>query len=251
MNAYVKMSTGFGRQIASGLLLLTFVFSLMTAQASASTFDSARDCDSNAVMYCGAMSTEELKEKYDAKKSVRVIFSHFGITAEDVNAMKESAVAGKVYKDGRVTVDGKVVARNAVTAGRKNIGASDKVSKDGVTFYTRTPSVSFASNSLDAFVVLNDKGEFKHAVLASCGNPVKANNTVEPTEQPEEEPEEEPKEEQPEEEPEVEPKEEQPKDDVPKPTVLPVTGAASMAGLFLGSSALGTAAHSVITRRRK
>lgn len=37
----------------------------------------------------------------------------------------------------------------------------------------------------------------------------------------------------------------------PKPTTLPNTGAGDVVGIFAGASAAGTAAHAVITRRRK
>lgn len=143
------------------------------------SFNTGRDCDSNAVIYCGALSVNQLVNRYDngsgssSAASIHHIYSYFGISSSDVHSMSKTATAGKVTKDGDVLVNGKVVATDAKTAGRQFISGSNKVTYNGTTFYVRKPSVSFMSNSLDAFVVMKD-GKFQYAVLASCGNPVKA-----------------------------------------------------------------------------
>lgn len=164
--------------LAVGLAVSASALTAGTANAAAVTFNSTRDCDANAVMYCGAMSTDELQQKYGETANIAVIYNHFGISAADVAAMDDRAVAGAVTKSGTVTVGGKVVAKDALTVGRQDIAGSTKVTKDGVTFYTRSPQVSFRSDSIDAFVVLNKDGQFEYAVLAACGNAVKATNTV-------------------------------------------------------------------------
>lgn len=246
--------------VAAALFISVIIAGVMPV-AAAVTFNSARDCDANAVIHCGAMSTGELINKYNSNASAAVIFSWFGIQRSTVQNMGATAVAGKVTKSGEVLVNNKVVAKNAVTAGRHNITGSTKVVHNGVTFYTRAPSVSFRSNSLDAFVILNKDGQFVHAVLASCGNPVKAHNVVPapkpPVEKPPvvETPVEKPKEKKPEEKkPEVKPEvkpEKKVEEKKPAPTVLPKTGPAALAGYFIGTSALGTAAHMAYSRRRK
>ena len=143
------------------------------------------DCDGNAVMYCGAHSTNDLISKYNNSGSVRDIYEYFGIGPNEVRSMDSNGVkvvAGKVTKSGDVLDNnGKVIATNALTAGRENISGSTHVTNRGTSFYTRPPSVSFLSNSLDAFVVLKDNGEFKYAILAACGNPVKATPKAPPT----------------------------------------------------------------------
>lgn len=141
-------------------------------RAEALTVSSPRDCDNNAVMRCGALSTRELQQKYHGSGVVG-IFNHFGIAPTDMNMIESTAVAGQVTCDGRVLVGGNVVATNAVTAGRQNMAGSTPVKAGGVTFYKRPTSVSFASCPLAAFVVMKNN-QFAFAILASCGNPVTA-----------------------------------------------------------------------------
>ena len=139
---------------------------------SALTISSPRDCDSNAVINCGALTTAELQQRY-TNKGVASIYTYFDISASDINAANKTAVAGRVYKNGNVTVNNVVVATKARTAGRENISGSTKVTSGGVTFYTRPPSVSFHPDYINAFVVMND-GQFAFAILGACGNPVSA-----------------------------------------------------------------------------
>lgn len=164
--------------IATILVLGASLLGGSFVEAAGVSFNSKRDCDANAVMYCGAMSGTELQQKYNDTASVRTIYTHFGLTNVDVAYAASNAVAGVVTKNGEVMVNGKVVANNAITVGRHDIAGSTKVSRDGVTFYTRSPKVSFISNQIDAFVVLNKDGQFKYAILAACGNPVSGRNLV-------------------------------------------------------------------------
>jgi len=156
-----------------GLIGLVTILTLRAVvPVSALNISSPRDCDSNAVMNCGALSTTELQQKY-SNKGVAQIYAHFGITAADVKATGSTAVSGLVYKDGTVRVNNTIVATGAVTAGRENISGSTKVTTGGVTFYKREPKVSFNPNYLAAFVIMKD-GVFQYAILGACGNPVKA-----------------------------------------------------------------------------
>ncbi|HSW65617.1 MAG TPA: hypothetical protein VLI54_00570 [Bacillota bacterium] len=143
-----------------------------TLPASALSLSSPRDCDSNAVINCGALTTTELTTRYN-NKGVGTIYASFGITAADISATPTTAVAGRVYKDGTVKVGDTTVATAAITAGRENISGSTKVVSAGTTFYKRPPSVSFRVDSIAAYVVMAN-GQFKFAILAACGNPVTA-----------------------------------------------------------------------------
>lgn len=158
--------------------------------AAALSISSSRDCDSNAVIPCGALNTTELRTDYANTnyKGVSALYSMFGISANDMKNISSTAAVGKVYKNGDVMIGNTVVATGATTAGREFISGSTKVSAGGTTFYTRPPSVSFRINSIPAFVVM-ENGKFKFAVLAACGNPVKA--TAKITEKPAPPPEEE------------------------------------------------------------
>lgn len=147
-------------------------------QTSALNVSSPRDCDSNAVINCGALTTAELKDRY-SQRGVADIYKYFSISTADVQATDKTAVAGRVYKDGTVRVGNVTVATGAVTAGRQNIAGSTPATSGNTSFYTRTPSVSFRSDSLAAFVVM-EKGRFKFAVLGACGNPVKATPVAQP-----------------------------------------------------------------------
>lgn len=146
--------------------------------AGALTLNSPRDCDSNAVISCGALTTGELKSRYK-RSGVAAIYKYFGISGGDINNIDKYVKAGRVYKNGEVRIGNKVVARNALTAGRHYIRGSKGVVYQGARFYTRAPKVSFRVNSIAAFVVL-EKGVFQYAILGACGNPVKATALTKP-----------------------------------------------------------------------
>lgn len=144
-----------------------------------------QNCDSNAVMYCGATSASQLVNKYntgDGQNSIvstQNIYNSFGITSADIQAMPSTAVAGSVTKSGDVYVGNQLVATNALTAGRQYIAGSTTRTYGGTTFYARPPSISFLSNSLTAYVVMNN-GRFQFAILSVCGNPVVATPVTPP-----------------------------------------------------------------------
>lgn len=150
-----------------------FIFSKPVNAATATS--NARDCDNNAVMKCGALTTKELQIKYmnPNDPSGRLILNAFGISNLDIQEIDKLAVLGQVTKNGDVLVNGKTVATNAVTAGRLNMPGSSKENYQGITYYKRPPSVSFRSESLQAFVVM-ENNKFKYAILTSCANPVSA-----------------------------------------------------------------------------
>src|SRR5581483_4125706 len=108
--------------------------------------------------------------------TVRDIYSHFGISQSDVDNLCTTAVAGTIYKNGDVYVGNTKVATGAITAGRQNISGSTPVTVNGFTFYVRPPSVSFASNSIQAYIVMQN-GQFKFGIMNACGNPFTAHPT--------------------------------------------------------------------------
>lgn len=155
----------------------------MIVEAQNTTISTVKDCDDNAVIFCGASSVSELTNKYssgdghNSAASIHAIFSFFGISSTDVTSMSGNSVdvqAGKVSRAGNVhDANGNIVATGAMTGGRQNMPGSTQHTSGGTVFFSRPPSVSFQSNSLDAFVVMVN-GRFSFAILASCGNPVKA-----------------------------------------------------------------------------
>jgi len=140
------------------------------SQLNALTLSGPRDCDNNAIIHCGALSTEELQQKFADSEDVQRIFSHFGIRQQHIDRLN-SAVAGQVHSNNTVTVNGQVVAEDVMTLGRTKTAGSTAVNYKNGSFYKRSPSDSFASGSLPAFVVMQN-GRFQYAVIASCGNPV-------------------------------------------------------------------------------
>jgi uncharacterized repeat protein (TIGR01451 family) len=157
--------------LAVAVVASTAVFTVQSVQAE------RPDCDSNAVMYCGAYDTGTLKNKYNASSSVRAMYAAapFGISNSEFNSIVNNYKVGYVTRSNNVVVDGKVVATNAVTAGRSYIPGSLKIS--GAPGYYRSPSVSFKQNSLSAFVKFDANGRFEFAVIRACGNPVTAKPT--------------------------------------------------------------------------
>lgn len=146
------------------LLSLAVISSLFVASGARAA---VKDCDANAIMWCGAYGKTEWAYKvmggdgHNSAQNLQYIYKSFGV---DVNEMKQ-AVDGKVTKDGRVVVNGKTVATGVGTIGRQYIEPSIKVY--GV--WARTTQTSLKSDSLDAFVYSKD-GVFQWAVIKSCGN---------------------------------------------------------------------------------
>lgn len=163
--------------IFSGILAV-FAASLLFAPVTLAA--EPRDCDDNAIIKCGALTQSELKQDYDANTTgdIKAVFSHYGITETDMAAIS-SAKMGRVHKDGRIVVDGETVATGAKTVGRHNMSGSAAVTIGGNTFYERSPSVSFNSDSLSAIVIMKN-GVFHRAIITSCGNPVVATPTPKP-----------------------------------------------------------------------
>jgi hypothetical protein len=152
--------------------LLCSLLLTLPSHSQALSMSSGRDCDDNAILRCGALTSDELMQKYQSS-GMGPVYARMGITGAEVAGMGTSAVAGQVTNTNQVLVGGKVVATDAVTAGRQNMPGSTQDSSGGITFYQRPPSVSFVSASLPAFVVMQN-GRFSFAIIASCGNPVKA-----------------------------------------------------------------------------
>lgn len=255
MNIAVSRPTHFVKTFTIGLavsLALFLAAGVGSVYAANVSFTSTRNCGVNSIIHCGAMSISELQTRYKADTKAQTVYATYGITATEIDNLRNTAVAGAAHKDGTVTVNGKVVARNAVSAGYNSGTGRTKVTSNGVTFYNSPSSVVFVGNSIDAFVVLNEQGQFRYAILASCGNPMKATNVVPKPEKPQ----------QPEkpvvvEKPVIVEREkvvEKPvvvEKVVEKPVTLPDTGPASVAGIFAGSSALAAVGHAFYTRRKR
>lgn len=160
------------------LLSLAVISSLFVAS---NTQAAARDCDANAIMWCGAYSKTEFAYKviggdqHNSPQNLQAIYKAFSISIDEMKLASD----GVVTKDGRVVVNGKTVATGAGSIGRQYMPGSVKV--HGV--WLRPTQASFKSDSLEAFVYTKD-GVFQWAVLKSCGNGVFGKAVSKPKPQP-------------------------------------------------------------------
>lgn len=132
------------------------------------------------VIKCGVWSVSEMRDAYSSDRTpgTKNIFSGMGITSDMVN--HSTVKEGTVGKDGRVIVDGKVVATNAWSSGRTVMSHTTQRVKrvyNGTVYYESPTSDSFRSSTLASFVFFDANGRFQGAVIKDCGNPVKATPT--------------------------------------------------------------------------
>ncbi len=168
--------------ISARILAKPFILSLVAFMMGASIFiygvtraANPTDCDSNAIVKCGVYNINVMADWYGRNlQKTRDIFNHYGI-----NDQWSDLQNGYVTRDGDVFVGSQKVATGAISVGRENIQGSTAINIAGTTIYQRPTSVSFGSSSIPAYVKLVN-GEFKWAVLKSCGNPVVANPVVKP-----------------------------------------------------------------------
>ena len=157
------------------LSLIAFMVGISVFAYGVTKAATPKDCDSNAIIRCGVYDSGAMIDQYNHNTNgVKDIYNHFQIDG-DFSGM----VDGTVTKDNKVIVGGQVVATNAITSGRGNISPSQAISLGGRTFYKRPPSVSFNSSSIPAYVKMVN-GQFKWAVIKSCGNPVQGSPTFTP-----------------------------------------------------------------------
>lgn len=133
--------------------------------------DTSPDCDKYAVMYCGAKDATEFQKKFNADgkyKDHTKVYAAFGINKADVTGM----VDGIVWKNGNVTLgssaSGTIVATAARDAAR-NLGGTPIAGTTAAITSTST----FGDEGQSAMIKMVN-GQFKFAIIKSCGNPVTA-----------------------------------------------------------------------------
>lgn len=169
-------------------IVIAMVASVLLSIAPATAYGASRNCDTNAVVYCGASGKSELISKLskgDSKQSGAALRADYRSVSTSMTSSAISSsttVQGYVYKDGHVTApykNGKpsktntTVATNAYSYGRQNMPGS---TKEG-DLYKRPTSASFTSDRLPALVHFKD-GQFAWAIILACGNPVVATPVV-------------------------------------------------------------------------
>jgi hypothetical protein len=165
MNRFIK----FGAILTTIAMAVGFVFLPQLASSG-----SARDCDGNAVIYCGTYSTSELNHKIttgtgkadQSGAQLTSLFAQYGYSP----SMAGSLQNGRVTKDNKVYLGNTVVKTNAFSMGRHKTTHSVDVPGISYPLWLRHPSESFVSSSIDAYVLMNYDGSFRMAIIKSCGN---------------------------------------------------------------------------------
>jgi uncharacterized repeat protein (TIGR01451 family) len=151
-----------GKILGFALALLSVATVGVVQLGANAAVDRDRDCDQFAVVYCGTMSPQEARNKYDQASR---IFGHLGIKKSEIRG---NFVNGVVYRDGRVVTDGgKVVATNARTAIR-NMSGGNKIAGTNAAVYP----TSRMGSAQSAMIKLDSNGRFLFAIMKPCGNPV-------------------------------------------------------------------------------
>jgi uncharacterized repeat protein (TIGR01451 family) len=179
---FIRLGAVAGLLISSVLAFAVTVSSTRQAVAAGE-----RDCDPTAVIYCGALTADELNTEFNAGGTKRrytdlsTIFLAFGISSKQIVGLRTNVAHGQVRGDNTVWLNGKQIGSGAITAGRVRTANSVAIPNTGA--FKRPPSDSFASTStvIDAFIGLDSSGRPLWAILKSCGNPVSFTPVTQPT----------------------------------------------------------------------
>jgi len=170
-----KQKTLMKLSFIAGLLVLVVVCMGIVAPRAL-----AADCDNNAIIKCGFSSPGDFINKARANNSnnghhdLQTIYAAYGLEPAEYDRFVRYARPGTAYKDGRIVVDGQVVATNARSIGRQAaLQGSGYFSQNigGTTYYGNSNARAFVGNSIPVNVLFNSKGVMEFAVLTSCGNP--------------------------------------------------------------------------------
>ena len=173
MNKFKKI----GIAISLGFAMLGGIWLASPSQAAG--------CNSFNVVYCGTHSMSELQTAY-SRTEIKELYKQWYITETMVQGgsnMRE----GVVDANGNITVDGRVVATNAITVQSKagtrqpQPQRSYKTS-NGYTYYQYTTGQSFVDGpkSYNIYAWFDNNGSFITGVIKDCGNPVWGNPTTPP-----------------------------------------------------------------------
>ena len=171
MNKFKKI----GIAISLGFAMLGGIWLASPSQAAG--------CNKFNVVYCGTHSMSELQTAY-SRTEIKELYKEWYVTETMVQGgsnMRE----GVVDANGNITVDGRVVATNAITVQSKagtrqpQPQRSYKTS-NGYTYYQYTTGQSFVDGpkSYNIYAWFDNNGSFITGVIKDCGNPVWGNPTT-------------------------------------------------------------------------
>lgn len=131
----------------------------------------APDRTSNALVRGGTPNKSRAIEKFQNRPRYEKILKSFNINSvRDIRQMKQ----GFVTRDGRVILNGEVIATNAKNTGNHFRNAERRARVQGLGIYTAPTQQTFKVNRLQAFIKVDQNGKFVVALLKSCGNVIKA-----------------------------------------------------------------------------
>lgn len=211
----VANALNYWRHLRASKALVAGVFGLamlatggiLMYQQPANDAGASNHCNQWKVMRCGMKNRQHLENAWqnNHQGDMRAIYRSMGANARQA---ANQGQWGTVDRSGNITVNGRVVARDAQTVYRSGNGTTPQTVPDTLQYYGMQQG--------RVLVVMDNQNQFDYAVMKNCGNPVTANPT--PAPEPEPEPQPQPKPEpQPQPKPEPEP---QPKPQ-PKPEPQP------------------------------
>lgn len=177
---YRSVSSRATAAMLAGLTLmagaLTVVFNPTPVQAQSAA---VRDNSANSIIQGGALTPQEFIEKARANNpnDLQPIFSSYGLTPAEYDRFMQTAKMGTAYKDGRVVVDGQVVATDARSIGREKKPYSTTRSIAGVSgtqYYESRHQDVFVPDAIPIMVMFDQRGQYEFGVLTACANPVRA-----------------------------------------------------------------------------
>lgn len=162
--------------LVAGILLAAisvFGFNVLTNNKA---FALPQDCDSNSIIYCGFQNANEFKSKYNANATgdLPAIYEHFDLSSNEMNRFMSTYKWATAYKDGRIVLDdGRVVATNAYSIGRKSSGNPYTVNIAGKTYHWGYNKTAFAANSIRTLVMMDTSDKYmEFGVMTSCANAI-------------------------------------------------------------------------------
>ncbi len=180
----IKHTVVFGFGVLALTLSLAWVGLVHVPKALA-----ARDCDSNSIIYCGFGSSGEFisqvrtNDSKNGHHDLQTVYAHYGLEPADYDRFVSTARPATAYRDGRLVVDGQVVARDTNSIGRNASSQGSgyfTLNIGGTNYYGNNNAQTFANDGLPAMAMFDAQGALEFAVLTACGNPI-GNTPIRPS----------------------------------------------------------------------
>jgi hypothetical protein len=187
LSVFRHSGTSIKPKLSFAIGLLVALFGLAAVATTTLSKVSAADCDGNAIIHCGFtsasgfISTVRANDSGNGHHDLQAVYAAYGLEPASYDKFVSSARPGTSFKDGRIVVDGQVVATNARSIGRQAaVQGTGFFSQTiaGTTYFGNTNDKAFASPSIPVMVLFDAKGTMQFAVLMSCGNPTTGTKVV-------------------------------------------------------------------------